>query len=69
MVHWVDSKACFGDERLHAKAVEEQYSTYINRYGPGAVIYWAGYVEGLTGPPEVLLLDAFPPPAQRLQLL
>lgn len=24
--------------------LKEQYSKYVNRYGPGAVIHWAGYV-------------------------
>ena len=23
---------------------KEQFSKYVNRYGPGAVIYWAGFV-------------------------
>ena len=30
--------------RLQTK---EQYSKYVNRYGPGAVIYWAGFVAEL----------------------
>lgn len=29
--------------------LREQYSKYVNRYGPGAVIYWSGYASELTG--------------------
>lgn len=47
IVHWIDSKASFGDDRLHAAALEGQYRTYLNRYGSGAVIYWHGFVRDL----------------------
>ena len=59
LVAWIDSKATFGDDRIHAKQQEEQYSTYVNRYGPGLVIYWFGALEGL-GHEDVMVLDAFP---------
>jgi hypothetical protein len=67
IVHWIDSKACFGDDRLHAQALEGQYRTYLNRYGSGAVIYWLGFVSDLAGggagdAGEVLLLERFPGP-------
>jgi hypothetical protein len=65
IVHWIDSKACFGDDRLHAQALEGQYRTYLNRYGSGAVIYWLGFVADLAaagGDGEVLLLERFPAP-------
>ncbi|EFJ44775.1 hypothetical protein VOLCADRAFT_46728, partial [Volvox carteri f. nagariensis] len=60
LVCWVDSKATFGDHRTHIKQVEEQYCTYVNRYGPGMVIYWFGFVEDLNTDPHVLLCDDFP---------
>ncbi|GBF92890.1 hypothetical protein Rsub_05726 [Raphidocelis subcapitata] len=50
IVHWIDSKASFGDDRLHAQALEGQYRTYLNRYGSGAVIYWFGFVRDLAQP-------------------
>ncbi len=31
VVTWIDSKATFGDERIHAKQLEAQYRTYVNR--------------------------------------
>ena len=40
---------------------EEQYEKYINRFGPGAVVYWFGYAAGLKAAcPGVLLLDGLP---------
>lgn len=69
IVTWVDSKATFGDERSHAASLEGQYQTYTNRYGPGLVIYWFGFVAELAGSdPEVLLLDSFPAPADIVRL-
>lgn len=48
MVHWLDSKASFGDDRTHTQQMEGQYATYVNRYGPGCVIYWFGFIDGLS---------------------
>lgn len=48
MVHWIDSKASFGDDRTHTQQMEGQYATYVNRYGPGCVIYWFGYIADLS---------------------
>ena len=40
---------------------EQQYDKYINRFGPGAVIYWFGFVEDLAREEtELLLLDSLP---------
>lgn len=47
IVHWLDSKAGFGDERSHRQAAEGQYATYVNRYGSGCVIYWQGFITDL----------------------
>jgi|LauGreSBDMM110SN_4_FD.fasta_scaffold57136_1 hypothetical protein len=54
-----DSKATFGDDRIHGKQLEEQYSAYVNRYGPGLVIYWFGCLDCL-GQGDVMVLDRFP---------
>jgi hypothetical protein len=48
-----------------------QYQKYVNRYGPGLVIYWHGYIRDLAqleGGEDVLLLDRFPNPHELLTL-
>lgn len=47
LVSWIDSKATFGDDTTHSRQMEEQYSTYLHRYGPGLVIYWFGCLDDL----------------------
>jgi CDAN1-interacting nuclease 1 len=65
IVNWIDSKATFADARLHRHHLEEQYRRYCNRFGPGMVIYWHGYV-ALVGSETggegegVLVADGFP---------
>lgn len=62
VVAWIDSKATFGDDRTHSLQLEAQYRTYVNRYGPGLVIYWFGFIADLADADEELLLaDDFPP--------
>ena len=50
VVNWIDSKATFGDARLHRVQSAEQYQRYINRFGPGLVIYWHGFLADLVAP-------------------
>ena len=45
-VNWIDSKAQFGDPETHAENIEQLWC-YHNRFGPGMVIYWFGFVETL----------------------
>ncbi len=37
-----------------------QFQAYVNRYGPGLVIYWLGFVDELNTHPQVMLMDSFP---------
>eukprot|EP00250_Pteridium_aquilinum_P005612 c15684_g1_i1 orf=41-973(+) len=60
IVNWIDSKASFGDECSHKNQAELQFQRYVNRFGPGMVIYWFGFVDELNNHPDVLLLDSFP---------
>ncbi|KAJ8341164.1 hypothetical protein SKAU_G00334550 [Synaphobranchus kaupii] len=62
IVHWIESKASFGDECSHRGYLNEQFWSYWNRFGPGLVIYWHGFIEELDchRARGILLGDRFP---------
>ncbi|KAG7296462.1 hypothetical protein JYU34_020205 [Plutella xylostella] len=65
IVHWIESKALFGDEENHSGYLKDQLMCYWNRFGPGLVIYWFGFLETLNDTPEAnnmfILRTGFPP--------
>ncbi|XP_046712347.1 CDAN1-interacting nuclease 1 isoform X2 [Silurus meridionalis] len=62
IVHWIESKASFGDEQSHRTYLNEQFWSYWNRFGPGLVIYWYGFITELDCQRDrgILLKDCFP---------
>eukprot|EP00903_Cladosiphon_okamuranus_P013352 g12444.t1 len=68
MVSWIDSKAMFGDELTYVQEHQAQLLSYVNRYGPGLVIYWFGFVETLVSPKfdgykkDIMVTADFPSP-------
>jgi len=67
IIMWIESKAGFGDPKTHQECTREQYHSYVNRFGPGLVIYWSGFIDELQHSPEnqignsiVYLADAPP---------
>eukprot|EP00899_Mesostigma_viride_P008500 jgi/Mesvir1/17651/Mv08868-RA.2 len=68
VVHWVDSKAMFGDEYTLRTNNGDQFQKYIARFGPGMVIYWFGYITDLETPDDVLIVDDFPAAEDIVQL-
>ncbi len=46
-VNWIESKSSFGDPYEVRRNSRLQLSYYVKMFGPGAVVYWYGYVEGL----------------------
>jgi hypothetical protein len=46
-IHWLDSKACFGDSATLLSSLKTQFANYTKALGPGAVIYWFGHLEEL----------------------
>uniref|UniRef100_A0A9J8DH57 CDAN1-interacting nuclease 1 n=1 Tax=Cyprinus carpio carpio TaxID=630221 RepID=A0A9J8DH57_CYPCA len=62
IVHWIESKASFGDDHSHHTYLNEQFWSYCNRFGPGLVIYWYGFISELDCQRDrgILLRDGFP---------
>jgi len=62
VVNWIESKASFGDPITHQQYTTDQFLPYKNRFGPGLVIYWFGFIDELTESTErgIILLDHFP---------
>ncbi|XP_004226708.2 CDAN1-interacting nuclease 1 [Ciona intestinalis] len=67
VVCWIESKASFGTPEEHMYYVNKQYNSYWNRFGPGLVIYWFGFVDELALDmlkKNILVMDRFPLPAE-----
>ncbi|KAL1110612.1 hypothetical protein AAG570_008140, partial [Ranatra chinensis] len=47
VIHWIESKALFADDKSHRQYANNQYLSYFNRFGTGLVIYWCGYVKSI----------------------
>ncbi|KAG7397829.1 hypothetical protein PHYBOEH_012091 [Phytophthora boehmeriae] len=60
VVNWIDSKAMFGDRHTHETENANQLQGYVNRYGPGMVIYWFGHVAHLSSDNDIFITDTFP---------
>eukprot|EP00536_Pseudo-nitzschia_multiseries_P001752 jgi/Psemu1/181823/e_gw1.22.195.1 len=42
IVCWIDSKALYGDVETH-RTILPQAEAYVNRFGPGLILYWFGH--------------------------
>lgn len=64
VICWFESKALFGDDEVHEEYVRNQLWPYVNRFGPGAVIYWYGHIKDVRGVEEgqdnIIVLDGLP---------
>ncbi|XP_020632718.1 uncharacterized protein C15orf41 homolog isoform X2 [Orbicella faveolata] len=62
VVNWIESKASFGDEYNHQTYLKDQFWSYWNRFGPGMVIYWFGFIDELDCNRErgIILKEDFP---------
>ena len=47
---WIESKASFGDATEFKYNCTHQLIPYTELFGPGVVVYWTGYVDGLSTP-------------------
>jgi len=62
VINWIESKALFGDSAAHEGYLRDQFWSYWNRFGPGLVIYWFGYIKQLDNNVDrgIVLMDRFP---------
>lgn len=62
IVNWIESKASFGDEFSNRTYLKDQFWSYWNRFGPGMVIYWFGFIDELDVHRDkgIMLRDSFP---------
>ena len=60
--------ACSRQTTLRRELCQDQYQAYLNRYGPGLVIYWFGYVDELAAWHSDILLATSLPVQHLIQL-
>ncbi len=56
-IHWVESKASFGDNTEFRFNSRKQLVPYTKLFGPGLVVYWVGCLDDLECPDEVFVCD------------
>ncbi|MDY0293343.1 MAG: C15orf41 family protein [Candidatus Methanomethylophilaceae archaeon] len=56
-IHWIESKASFGDNTEFRFNCRKQLSPYTELFGPGVVVYWIGCLDDLECPPGVYVSD------------
>jgi hypothetical protein len=57
-VHWMESKANFGNAYEVRRNMRKQLVPYTKIFGPGIVVYWFGYVSDYEKVKDVLVVDA-----------
>lgn len=56
-IHWIESKASFGDEIEIRKNTKRQLKAYTDLFGEGIVVYWFGFTDDVHPPRNVLIVD------------
>ncbi len=56
-IYWIESKASFGDKVEFEYNCRHQLIPYTELFGPGAVVYWTGHLDGLKEPKDIYLYD------------
>jgi len=54
-IHWIESKANFGDYQEISRNLRKQLLPYTQLFGSGLVVYWYGYVADAKTPPDIIL--------------
>jgi len=53
---WIESKASFGDEEA-LRSDSGQLRSFSESFGPGLVVYWMGYIDGMDCPEGLYISD------------
>lgn len=56
-IYWIESKASFGDATEFKFNCSKQLIPYTQLFGPGMVVYWAGRVNDLECPDDLIVED------------
>lgn len=56
-IHWIESKATFGDNVEFRFNSRKQLVPYTKLFGPGLVVYWLGCLDDLECPKDVYVTD------------
>ena len=56
-VHWIESKATFGDNTEFRFNSRKQLIPYTKLFGPGIVVYWMGCLNDLELPEDIYITD------------
>lgn len=56
-IHWIESKASFGDRYEYEYNCKNQLIPYTELFGPGAVVYWTGHIDELEDAEGIYLYD------------
>jgi len=56
-IHWIESKASFGDNTEFRFNSRKQLVPYTQLFGPGLVVYWVGCLDDLECPEDVYVDD------------
>ncbi|XP_072396316.1 CDAN1-interacting nuclease 1 [Diabrotica undecimpunctata] len=62
VINWIESKALFGEPDVHKEYLKNQYLSYWNRFGPGLVIYWFGFLDSIveSNDKKIIIRDHLP---------
>ncbi len=56
-VHWIESKANFGDDVELRRNLRKQLEPYVRMFGEGIVVYWYGHIREAASIPGVRVVD------------
>jgi len=68
VINWIESKAMFGDKETYDIYMNKQLRAYRNRYGPGMVIFWFGYLSELEREDGIFISEFFPDEIEVIQV-